>query len=650
MKHSIRIVSALSALALVGVAGSAIASRHIGLQMGPGAGSEFALQGQPVGGASAPVGSATASLQSSALAMFAGDTIVLDPDSGKLVRADHDGVKVATLNIGRRASQLVIDTQAARAYVADRDADRIVVVDLSSGLKQVDAFSTKAEPYALALTPDARTLLVTSVADKSLTGYDLASGLPSWSLEIGPEPRGVAISPSGDQALVTFLTTGVVGRVDLKPQHPVISYISIDPVQATVPSAGNSFANTQQAKTTTPASADKGRSFARNAFSAIFVGNDVAVVPHQLSTPQLADSGQFEGESSGYGGGSGFTAPVSHRFAFLALPDQGEQSSVRTSFAATNMHQPRAVAYDGASDTLYVAGFGSDEVMALGAVSQASIHMAWKAPIRGGDACGPSGLAFDEASGGLAVFCSLTRNVVRFDAPAQLGQAMAQGVVGAPLTSSHLSQSAQRGQEMFRRGRSTQMSTGGAMSCSSCHAEGRADSLTWSLAGNILQTPFLSGRVMGSHPFKWDGKDEDLHASLTNTVTRLGGSGISTSEAKDISAFLASMDKPRTPTADSSTEVARGKALFESDLTGCAECHNGPLLTDQNSYPMTADLPMVDTPSLIGLSNSAPYYHDGSAATLQAVLRGKGNIHGMGRISKLSEEQIGDLVSYMESL
>jgi cytochrome c peroxidase len=65
---------------------------------------------------------------------------------------------------------------------------------------------------------------------------------------------------------------------------------------------------------------------------------------------------------------------------------------------------------------------------------------------------------------------------------------------------------------------------------------------------------------------------------------------------------------------------------------------------------MAEDLGSVDTPSLVGLATSAPYYHDGSAQTLYAVLEGKGSIHGMGRTSRLSDGEIDDLVAYMQTL
>ncbi len=602
---------------------------------GFGAAPDFALDGQPVGAATAPSSTQPNGLHGSTVAVLEGDVLVVDADSGQMVRTDAAGTPLATLDIGPGVAQLVVDAVAKRAYVTDRAHDRVVVVDVSSGLEEVDAYRTPTEPFGLALSPDRGTLLVTAVADKSLSAIDLSTGFQQWSMTVGPEPRGVAISPTGDEALVTFLTTGVVGRVSLS-KDPRMEYVSLDPV-----APGAQLGAVSRGEN----DGDKGRGFARNAFAAVYAGNGVAVVPHQLSIPQSANPEEF-GSSDGYGGG-GFAAPITHRLAFLGMPDQGEGGRVDTAFAATNLHQPRAVAYDAPSDTMFVVGYGSDDVLAVGDVSQASVHMAWKMSVPSRSACGPSGVAFDAGADELIVFCSLSRTTHRMTAGsgAQVDDGQSE-----ELAKSHLSSAARRGQAIFRQGNSHKISTQGAMACASCHAEGRADGLTWFLQGAILQTPFLSGRVMGSHPFKWDGKDATITDSLTNTVGRLGGSGLTKSEVSDLTAFLASMPEPRTPRADEPAAVARGKALFESETTGCGDCHNGPLLTDQKLHEIAPDLPAVDTPSLIGLAASAPYYHDGSAPTLASLLRGKGSIHGMGRLSRLDEGQIGDLVAYMESL
>ncbi|MEM6994737.1 MAG: c-type cytochrome, partial [Myxococcota bacterium] len=338
--------------------------------------------------------------------------------------------------------------------------------------------------------------------------------------------------------------------------------------------------------------------------------------------------------------------------AFLSTPEQGGRSSTRVAMAQTNLHQPRAMAYDAKLDTLYVAGFGSDDVMALANVSQQTAHARWTSSVSSTTGqCGPTGLAVVAATGDVAVWCSLTQQVAWLDGGND-GRSAAPAVRRRTeqLAKSHLSAPARRGRDLFRSGNNLQISTGGAMACSSCHAEVRADGLSWRLQGNNLQTPFLAGRVEGAHPFKWDGKDPTLKDSLTNTVMRLGGNGITAGQAGDLAAFLKTVEAPRKPTVEDPAAVSRGKALFASSETGCATCHSGPLMTDQQSYDLSTDLGKVDTPSLVGLANSAPYYHDGSAATLDALMRGNANVHGMGRISKLSDAQVSDLVQFLKTL
>lgn len=625
----------------------------------PGVGLGFQLTDPALGELHAPATKAPASLQGSTIAAIKDGALVIDGDSGKLLRTDRDGKVTAELEIGDHASQLVVDARKNRAFVADRQHDRIVVVDLANGgLDSVDALRTAAEPFGLALSPDGKTLLVTLVADQKLTAFDTTTGDEKWNLELGPEPRGVSISPDGDEALVTFLTTGSIARVDLK--KPKLSFVSLDPAPPAAKSPTPGFEQPQaqmidgQApanKTKKPThNPDKGRGFVRNVFSAAFVGHGIAVVPHQLSTPHL-DTNEFEGVSSGYGGGNGFTAPINHRLAFLDTPEKGSSDSVRLAMASTSLHQPRAMAYDAKSDTLYVAGYGSDDVVAVSDVSQTSVHLGWQHNlVDSSGTCAPDGLAVDGDTGEVLAFCSLTRKVVRLSGDPDSTVAPKVVSYSSEIAKSKLSASQTRGKKLFRQGRSAMISTFGAMACESCHPEARTDGLTWFLQGNTLQTPLLTGRLVDDHAFKWDGQDPDLKSSLTNTVKRLGGTGISAKDAKDLQAFLTSLPAPRTPTVEDAKAVARGKALFESSTTGCLNCHDGPLATDEKMYDIATDLPKVNTPSLVGLATSAPYYHDGSASSLESLLRNNGSIHSMGRTSGLTDAQIGDLVAFLQTL
>ena len=96
--------------------------------------------------------------------------------------------------------------------------------------------------------------------------------------------------------------------------------------------------------------------------------------------------------------------------------------------------------------------------------------------------------------------------------------------------------------------------------------------------------------------------------------------------------------------------VARGKALFASDEVGCTTCHGGKLYTDNATHELGGTLAQSDTPSLVGLARSAPYYHDGSAATLDALLAERAAVHGMAETVSLTAAQRQDLIAYLETL
>jgi cytochrome c peroxidase len=60
--------------------------------------------------------------------------------------------------------------------------------------------------------------------------------------------------------------------------------------------------------------------------------------------------------------------------------------------------------------------------------------------------------------------------------------------------------------------------------------------------------------------------------------------------------------------------------------------------------------PAYDTPSLLGVYRTAPYLHDGRAATLHDLLTtaNAGDRHG--RTSQLSDTQVHDLVEFLKAL
>jgi mono/diheme cytochrome c family protein len=89
--------------------------------------------------------------------------------------------------------------------------------------------------------------------------------------------------------------------------------------------------------------------------------------------------------------------------------------------------------------------------------------------------------------------------------------------------------------------------------------------------------------------------------------------------------------------------AARGKDLFRREAR-CSTCHQPPRFTDVLSG-RRRDVPFLTTP-LRGLQQHPPYFHDGSAPSLRAVVDHYDTLFGLG----LTPSQKRDLVEYLKSL
>lgn len=122
--------------------------------------------------------------------------------------------------------------------------------------------------------------------------------------------------------------------------------------------------------------------------------------------------------------------------------------------------------------------------------------------------------------------------------------------------------------------------------------------------------------------------------------------------------FSLAVPRPATGVVDAAA-AARGKTIF--DGTGrCAQCHTGSLYTDINSgrlhtaqevgqeaeYAARSVTGRYRTTPLRGLLSHAPYFHNGSAATLAAVVDHYDSLMSL----HLTSQQKADLVAYLSTL
>lgn len=598
-----------------------------------------------------PVSPASTAIQGSTIAVDATGVWVAERNAGALIRTDLDGVVKATLPLAQDLGELLLDGQG-HLLIADRKTDRIRRFAVSGDAATPAGELELVEPFGLALSPDRATLLVTSVANHELVAVDAASLAVRWRVELLAEPRAVAISPDGRTALVGFLSSGSLALVDLASEGKQIRWHSLSPRdEVDIETDREAEFTSHTIAEVEPASRfevpnDVGRRHARSVFVLRFLANNLAVAPHQIASPQMKLIPEAE-RGDAYGGGIDEIDPAEFWQSRVALP--GADGLIDMDQHRLTVHQPRALAYDETRDILYMGGYGDDEIIAIRRASLEAPTIDWAASLGRGPACGIDGLAL--GGDALYVHCELSRSIVRVGldpaSAAHLPVKAKEWLRSDALAPSLRDAKVERGAELFRRGESFML--GDSLACSGCHPEGRNDGLSWRLGNAIMQTPILAGRMAETSPYKWTGTDKDLKASFKHTLARIGGDPdmLSSADFAALEAYLLSLAPPRPPSSLDTAARERGKAVFESE---CSMCHVGERSTDRERHDFGIVFGEVDTPSLIGLAHSGPYYHDGSATDLGALLDDHGSIHDMADTSKLSDAQRSDLVTYLESL
>jgi hypothetical protein len=210
------------------------------------------------------------------------------------------------------------------------------------------------------------------------------------------------------------------------------------------------------------------------------------------------------------------------------------------------------------------------------------------------------------------------------------------------------------GKRLFHDAADLRMARDGYIRCASCHPDGGHDALVWDFTDrgeglrNTIDLRGKAGTAMG--PLHWSANFDEVHdfehdirgpfqgtglmtdADFAATSDPLGAPKAGRSADLDaLAAYVTSLDEPLPPTE---TALVTGPGLFE--VSGCAECHPPPLYTDSptgvrhdvgtlgeaSGQRLGGELDGIDTPTLLGVSHSGPWLHDGSASTLEEALQG----------------------------
>jgi len=203
----------------------------------------------------------------------------------------------------------------------------------------------------------------------------------------------------------------------------------------------------------------------------------------------------------------------------------------------------------------------------------------------------------------------------------------------------------------------------GWQSCASCHScDGRVDALNWDLLNDGIGNPKNSKSLLltfDTPPAMSLAVRETSGAAVRAGIRHILFTVQPDEVAGSLDEYIKSLEPMPSPLlvdGKLSAPAQRGRMLFEDSRVGCASCHPPGLFTDLKSYDVGTGQFLdqgkntFDTPTLVEAWRTAPYLHDGSAATLRDTLT-RHNAHNRhGRTSHLTDEQIDDLATYVLSL
>lgn len=627
-----------------------------------------------------------------------GVVFVINPDNATLIGLNRQTLAVAVPEQRIAANPRSIAVSASgQLWITSRGADRIEVRASSNGaLVASIPLPYGAAPEGIVMTPDGRAAYVTLAGAGKLLRFDTTTRASTGVLALGPSPGALAITADGAKVLVARLvspqTRGEVWSVTTGPVLTLSRTIGL------LPSLG--FDDDQLDPNGSPGNPDSHEN-ARgvpNYLTAIAISPDGATAWVTAKKDNIYRGTFVDVAPNGEVRDLQPDQTVRSIVCVIDLATGAERINERHDL--DNSEGPAALAFSPAGDYAFVALRGNNAVTVVDTLVKGTdplllgIHSA-----RGRYSVGaaPRAVWVDPMTKRLWVYNDLSRSVTVLG----LGNLIARGeplspVAGSPVTTSSaafetLAPNVLAGKRLFydAEGRAKdqdgaevfRISSEGYIACASCHLDGGSDDRVWDFTGRgegLRNTVSLRGRSgMGMGRVHWSGNFDEIQDFEGDIRKAFGGKGLMSDAAFAASAAplgapkagrsvpldqLASyvtsigLDKLarspyRNPDGSLTAQGVEGRAVFEAN--GCATCHGGPRFTESKSFgnplrnvgTMTTasgrrlggSLPGIDTPTLLGLWESAPYLHDGRAASLGdvftmiggAVLQGeKGTLAG----------------------
>ncbi len=606
----------------------------------------------------------------------ASSPVVVDSAAGRAYAVNPDVDTVSAVHTGTLAKvwespvaghpKSIATANDGTVWVACRDGDAIDILDGATGafVQRLPLGHGRA-PVGIAPVPGGGTMLVACDGDGTLRRFSVATRSQTGSLALGPSPRAIAVNQAGTRALVTRFISG---------EHSGSLYDV---------ALGGSMSLTRTINLARDRSAD-GSASSRG-------------VPNYLSGVRISPDGQWAwvvGKKDNTTRGSFFSPlnvpgqdnTVRAQLMLVDLVANAEDLTRRLDI--DNSDSPTSVAFSPLGDYAFIALQGNAQVAVVDVLDFMRQDSPGTVKTRLGAGISPQGVAFDAGATRLFANNFMGRSMTAISLSEFLdsgsGSVPSQTV---PLVSEErLHPSVLLGKRIFYHASDPRMSAEGYISCATCHVDGGHDGRTFDFTNRgegFRNTGDLRGRSGTGHgAVHWSANFDEIQDFEIDMRDAFGGSGFipngqyvsiaaplgapkagASADLDALAAYVTSLGSasiPRSPhrNADGSLTASAlvGQALFNAH--GCAACHNPATeYTDRTRHNvgtlrassgnrLGGVLDGIDTPTLLGLHATAPYFHDGSAATLAEVFTVTGGRMEQAENGTLANGAFADTVTW----
>ncbi len=581
-----------------------------------------------------------------------------------VVNQDNDSVSVFLTSTNAKVTEIPVGTAPrslaiapnGEIWVTNKQSATISVIDPASlAVVRTIALPAASQPFGIVAAPTGGAMYVVLEATGRLLKIDPANDTTLADISVGPNPRHLSVTGDGSLIYVSrFVTPALPGESTAAVQTEISGTIYGGEI-AVIDGASMTLQQTIKLRhSDKPDFENQGRGIPN------YLGA-VAISPDGQSAwvPSKQDNIKRGVLRDGLG--------LNFQNTVRAISSRIDLAAGTEDYASRLDHDNSGVASAIVHDRLGIYMFVALETSRQVAVVDA--YGGWEIlKINVGRA--PQALALSVDGSTLYVSNFMDRSVSVLN----ISTLLAEGITNVPLIATlstvgteKLSAQVLLGKQLFYDAKDTRLSRDSYISCASCHNDGGSDGRVWDLTGfgeGLRNTINLRGRAGAQGFLHWsnnfdevqdfEGQIRNLSSGTGlmantdfNTGTRnqpLGDvkAGVS-SDLDALAAYVKSLNvfapSPWRNADDSLTAAgAAGRAVFMSK--NCASCHGGAAFTNSaSSNPQNVGtinaasgnrlggpLTGIDIPTLRDVWATAPYLHNGSAATVEAAIHAHSNV------------------------